>query len=194
MQRRHWLLTLASAALPLLPGCAGLGGPRVITLDEAELSRLVARAFPMNRRLLELLDLQLSAPRLQLLPDSNRLAVALSVAAEDRVFGGIGRGELAFDSALRWSPDDATLRLTQVRVHRVELMAADDLRGAAAARPFTLTGGVQRIGQALAERVLEDLAVYRLSAERQQQLRQQGLQPGAVTVTARGVEITLLNR
>lgn len=194
MQRRHWLLTLASAALPLLSGCAGLGGPRVITLDEAELSRLVARAFPMNRRLLELLDLQLSAPRLQLLPDSNRLAVALAVAAEDRVFGGIGRGELAFDSALRWSPEDATLRLAQVRVRRIELMASGDPRGAAREPAFTLAGGARRIGQALAELVLEDLAVYRLSAERQQQLRRQGLQPGAVTVTARGVEITLASR
>ena len=43
----------------------------------------------------------------------------------------------------------------------------------------------------LAERALEDLAVYRLSADRQATLRQWGVQPGAVTVTARGVEITL---
>jgi len=39
--------------------------------------------------------------------------------------------------------------------------------------------------------MLEDLPIHRLSAERLAALRQWGLQPGAVTVTARGVELTL---
>jgi len=48
-----------------------------------------------------------------------------------------------------------------------------------------------RLGAALVEKVLEDLAIYRLGAEPSSRLREAGLTPGAVTVTARGVEITL---
>ena len=47
------------------------------------------------------------------------------------------------------------------------------------------------LGPALAEKVLDDLVIYRLGVEPQARLREAGLTPGAVTVTARGVEITL---
>jgi len=46
----------------------------------------------------------------------------------------------------------------------------------------------------LAERLLEGLLVYRIGNQRLAQLHQLGLQPGAVTVTARGLEITLARR
>jgi hypothetical protein len=85
------------------------------------------------------------------------------------------------------------LRLTQVRVQQVgfELGAAPAAAGNGANPLAPPTGSQQRLAHALAERVLEDLVLYRLSAERQASLRQLGLQPGAVTVTARGVEVTL---
>ena len=71
MPRRRLLLPLAAA---LLASCAGLGGPKVITLDEAELARLVARHFPLERRAFELIELRVEAPQMALLPQSNRLA------------------------------------------------------------------------------------------------------------------------
>ena len=52
----------------------------------------------------------------------------------------------------------------------------------------------QRIGALLAERVLEDLAVYRLKPQQAERLREAGLRTGAVTVTSRGVEVTLAPR
>lgn len=194
--RRHLLITLvASAAGPvLLSGCAGLGGPTVITLGEAELVGLVNRAFPLQRRLLEVLDVQLSAPHLHLLPERNRLAVDLTLTTQERLLGGSGRGRLGFDSALRWEPADATVRLNQVRVQQLGFDSGGaPALDAVAASPSASgpASGAQRLGRTLAERLLEDLVIYRLSPERQASLRQLGLQPGAVTVTARGVEITL---
>ncbi|OGB05662.1 MAG: hypothetical protein A3E25_14585 [Burkholderiales bacterium RIFCSPHIGHO2_12_FULL_69_20] len=197
MHRRHLLLALASPILVTglmgLPGCAGLGNPSVITLGEAELAALVARAFPLNRRVLEVLDLQLSAPRLRLQPDFNRVSVALTLRAHERLRGGNGRGRLVFDSALRYEPQDASVRLTQVRVQQVDFMPGSSAGPASAALDVLTAqpGPAYRIGRALAELALEDLAIYRLSADRQASLRQRGLQPGAVMVTARGVEITL---
>lgn len=202
MQRRLLLLLSAPAALgavALLAGCAGLGGPRVITLGEAELARLVGASFPVERRLLEVLDVQLAAPTIALLPERNRLSVLLRLKSTERLFGRSLEGRLRFDSALRYEPADASVRLTQVRVVQLDLGATstdlppDGVRagdGGAGAQA-SAAGWLQRLGPALAERVLDELSIYRLGAARLAQLREHGLQPGAVTVTARGVEITL---
>ena len=93
MHRRS-ILTAATRAAALvaglamtlgLPGCAGLGGPRVVTLGEAELNTLVARQFPRQQRLLEVFDVEISRPALRLLPERNRLAVTLALSARDRL-------------------------------------------------------------------------------------------------------------
>ena len=197
MHRRTFLLAPAAAALAgaaaQLQGCANLGQPRVITLSEAELSALVARAFPMQQQVLEVLDLQLSAPRLRLLPEINRISVLLVVRAQERLRGGRGRGELGFDSALRFEPQDASVRLNQVRVQHLDFAAGAESSLALEALT-ALPGAALRIGRGLAERLLEDLVVYRIGDQRLAQLHQLGLQPGAVTVTARGLEITLARR
>lgn len=200
--RRGAALTLPGVPLAWLGGCAGLGGPTVITLGEAELAQLVSRAFPLQRRLFELLEVDLAAPAVRLQPERNRLAVALDIAAQERLFSKAAKGRLVFDSALRYEPVDASVRLQQVRVSQLSLDGGAVVPGAvAAALPAAAapapgasapaTSLSQRLGQALAERMLENLSIYRLSPERLASLRQLGLQPGAVTVTARGVEITL---
>lgn len=210
MNRRLALTALTAVAAPLglLVACAGLTGPTVITLTETELATLIARSFPITRRVLEVIDVQMLAPRLWLLPAQNRLAVDLTVASQERLFGKSGRGQLVFDSALRFEPRDASVRLTQVRVQQLNLDTGSALLegvftdvapgyrpGAAAVAPASpspaLSGAGARIGTALAERALEDLSIYRVPAERLASLRQLGLQPGAVTITARGLEITL---
>lgn len=201
---RRRLLIGASVCAPVLllglGGCAGLGGPQVITLGEPELNTLVGRAFPLRRRLMEVLELEASAPRLRLLPERNRLLVDLSLALSDRLGGNRQAGSLAFDSALRFEPTDQSVRLQQVRVQSMVLggAGAAGLVGsvgvpAATAAASDAAGSTlgNRVARQLAERALEDLAVYRLSPERQTQLKAAGLAPGAVTVTARGVEITL---
>ena len=200
MNRRHLLQTLVAPPVAAgLAACSGLLGPQVITLGEPELAALMGRAFPQTRRVLEVLEVELSTPQLRLIPDRNRLAVVLTLRTRERLLGSAGRGQISFDSALRYEPLDASLRLTQVRVQQIgfDSGAGAGLAGALAgslagtAGAAATASSAQRLGIALAEAVLEDLPLYRLSAERQASLRQVGLQPGAVTVTSRGVEITL---
>jgi len=187
-----WPALLPAGLVLALTGCAGLGGPPVITLGEAELNALAGRHFPLQRRVMEVMEVEASAPRLRLLPERNRLAVALSLALRDRLSQSRQAGQLAFDSALRFEPADQSVRLLQVKVTSVLLDAMPAAAAAsvptAAAAPDNLAA---RLGRTLAERLLEDLPVWRLNAERQAQLKAAGLAPGAVTVTARGVEITL---
>jgi len=191
--KRRQLLRAALAAATGwgLGGCSPWNAPRVITLNEAELVDRVARLFPQSRRLLEVLDIELSTPRLRLLPESNRLALALWLRSRERLLGNAGHGQLAFDCALRWAPQDSSLRLTQVRVQQlwIERGAGPATPPTVATAPREATTPPARLSSALAEKVLEDLVIYRLGAEQQARLREAGLTPGAVT--ARGVEITL---
>ena len=182
--RRRWLaslvITSAAIASASFTGCAVLQSQNSVTLSESDLQRLLERSFPLDRRLLDILDVTVTSPKVRLLPESNRLGTELEVGTRDRLFGGRWRGRLALDSALRYEPSDQSIRLAQVRV-----------------RSFSLDGGVtpgsqaERLGAVLAERVLEDFTVYRVPAERAAQLLRAGVAPGAVTVTQRGVEITL---
>ncbi len=219
--RRRLLLAAAGmsalSAVSGLAGCAGWVGPQTLTLSEAELNALIGRAFPLQRRVLELLDVQMSAPQLRLLPDVNRLAVALVVSTQDRVFGRSARGSLRFDAALRWDAAEATIRLAQVRVQQLRLDGGSGTAALDASQPPTPqtpqtpqtpsppappvgvgdpgampASNAARLGLALAERALEDLPLYRLSPERQARLRQLGLQPGTVRVTAAGLQLILV--
>ena len=174
------LSAVAALAAGVGLGCAGLGGPTTVTLRADEIQALVQKSFPRERRLLEVLDVSITAPRTRLLPDSNRIGAVLDVQARERLLGGSWAGRLDFDAALRWDAVDQSVRLTQVRVQDLLLSSTGN-----AARSST-----ERLGAAVAERMLEDLSLYRLSPERAAQLQQKGYTPSAVTVTSRGVEIT----
>jgi hypothetical protein len=192
LHRKHFLRTAAAALVAGvlgLSGCAQFGGPRTVVLGQDELQKIVEQAFPIDRRLLEALDVSVTAPRVRLLPERNRLATRLDIETRDRLFGGQWRGRLALDSALRYEPSDRSVRLVQVRVSEFLLDGAAGGAGGAGGN----TGRrlqVDRLGAVLAERVLEDLPIYRLTPEREARLIGSGLTPGAITVTSRGVEIT----
>lgn len=179
--RRRLLLTGAVLACALLwAGCAALG-PRNISLSQGELQTLLERQFPRQQRVLELIDVSITRPTLRLLPERNRLATDLELSALERLSGRSARGNLSLDYGLRFEPSDASVRLTQVRVQDFRL----ELGGSANALPMN------RIGALLAERLLDDLAIYRLSPERAQRLRNAGVQNAEINVTALGIEIKL---
>lgn len=168
--------------LALLAGCAASFDPTSYTLDQGDLQRLVDRQFPLERRVLEVLNVSVSAPRLQLLGDRNRLATVLDVAVRDRLFGGRWHGRLELNSQLRYAPGDQTVRLLKVRVDEFTLDKADSPASAQ----------VERVAALVAEGMLEDLVIYRLSPERLARIRSHGLEPGSVAITARGVQIKLV--
>ena len=181
MQRRLYALTLGLAvfAAAWLSGCATMGGPRVVTLSEADLQRLVEREFPHQRRVLELIDVTVARPTLRLLPERNRLGTALDLSATERLGGNTVRGSLDLDYALRFEPADATVRMTQVQVLGSKL----DLGSG------PLSPSANRVGALLAERLLDDFVLYRADARRVKQMQQAGVMAADVVVTPRGVEI-----
>ncbi len=174
--RRHTLSALLALGLS---GCASLLGPPTLRLSEDELDALLQQRLPLQRRVLELFDVSLPAGRLRLLPERERLALALDLQARERVLGGQWRGQMQLDAALRWQTQDHTVRLQQVRVQELRLdSSASPARGPA-----------ERLGAAVAGQLLEGLMVYQLPPDRVQRLQRQGLAPGALRITPRGLEL-----
>ena len=181
MNRRISFAAFAAClfATAWLAGCAGLGGPRNVTLSQADLQAAIDRQFPHQRRILEVIEINVARPTLRLLPEANRIATDLDLAASERIGGRSVRGSLSLDYALRYEPSDASVRLTQVRVQEAKLDMGSG--------PLSPSGA--RIGALLAERLLDDLVVYRADAERLKLIQRAGITAAQIAVTARGVEI-----
>lgn len=184
IDRRRWLGRLgglgASVALAAT-GCAELGLPSAYTLSQSDLLALIARQFPRTERVAEIADVTLSSPRLWLLPQDNRLGVGFSLRAEERLTRRSVLGQLGLDTGVRYEPSDASIRLAQVRVQQFQLEGGGSV--------LPLQG--QRVAALVAERLLENLSVYRLRPEHVQLLRVTGLERPALAVTSRGLEIAL---
>jgi hypothetical protein len=169
---------LVAAGLGLLCGCASID-PRHLTLSAAEVQARVARQFPRQQRLMELLDVSLANPVVRLVPERNRMATTMDLQASERLSGRALRGSLAIDHGLRFEPSDATVRLANVKVEGVKL----ELAGT------PLSGQAARLAALLAERVLDDFVIYRVSDEKRQSLARAGVNDADVAVTANGIEL-----
>lgn len=165
----------------LLVGCAGMAGQRTITFTESDLTRLLERAAPVDRRLLEVIDVHVSAPRIKLLPETNRLFTELDVSTTERMSGKTYGGRIALDYALRYDDTAKAIRLTQVRLGKFELDGV----------PSPTMRGLNRLGVLIAETMLDDLVLYRFKPSDLRNAEGMGFKPGAVTVTSRGIEVTL---
>ena len=173
---------IAALAVASLAGCAPLTAPRSLTLTEADLARWIEKRFPADRRLMEVIDFHIDAPRVRLLPESNRIATEFGLQASDRLFGRSFKGRFVLDGALRYDAPTHEVRLTQVRVESLQF---DGM-------PAPMQATVNRLGGLLAEQLLDEVAVHRFKPEDIERAQRLGLQPGAVTVTPRGVEIALV--
>ena len=180
--RRAHQCTLSLVALAVLAGCASLTGPRTITLTEADVARQLAKQYPLERKLLGELTVRVEAPRVSLRSASNRIATEFDFSGSLSRSGKSSRGTMALDYALRYDEASQAVRMTQVRVGKVNIDGLSDSANAM----------VDKFGSLLAEQLLNDAAIYRFKPEDLRTAEGKGYKPGAVTVTARGVEISLL--
>ena len=105
----------------VLTGCAQMLGPQTLSWSEADVNRMLEKRFPMDKRVLEMLDVTVTRPGVKLVAVSNRLATDLHITALDRLFGNSYHGRIAVESGLRYEPSDHTLRLVDVRLSAFSL-------------------------------------------------------------------------
>lgn len=185
--KRRLLLTLptwivlagaARAAAPDAPGGTGYK----VTLEQ--LQQAVAQRFPRRYEMNGLLKLNVQAPRVRLLPELNRLGTEMVVDAAGPALARTSTGSFDVDFALRYEASDQTLRAHQIRLNALRL---DDM----APGPAAL---LQAYAPTLAGQALKEVVLHQLKPQDLMLTDGLGLEPGAITVTARGLTIALVSK
>jgi hypothetical protein len=173
---------LASALA--LAACASLIGPRTIEIPKEELLSKLGQRFPVTQRVMNLLDISVSAPSLDLLPDTNRVAASIPLVAHEMLGGRDHPGRIKLSFGLRYEPQDLSVRLTGVKIEQV------DIEGL----PALFQQGLTRLGAAVAEERLQDQAVHHFKPDDLRSADRMGYEVGEIRVTATGLAIKLTPR
>ncbi|VVD94649.1 hypothetical protein PMO31116_01788 [Pandoraea morbifera] len=182
--RRGWLSLAGAFVLAAgLAACAGLPFGNDYTFSEAQLQRALDRKFPFDRHVLAVLDVNLSHPRLTLLPERNRLAVAVDATIAHPLDGAPFTGTLAIESALAYDP--ATMSVV-LRDPEVRNFTVDRL-------PERWSRQLNAAGALIATQLLQGAPIYTFKPE---QLNIGGVprQPGQITVLSHGVNVRFDSR
>jgi len=183
----HWALIailgswlLACTGAPLLASMS----PRSVNVPEERLQQALAERFPIKQRLADVLELEVLPPRLSLLPASNRLATDIDLNVADRLMGGRYNGRIALDFGLRFEPSDNTIRMTGARVNRVSMAGV----------PEPYQTAITRNAPRLAERLFDNRVLHQFSDKDLNLVNGLGLEPGEITVTPKGLSVSLVPR
>jgi len=149
------------------------------TVSAEQLQRSVAQRFPLRYPVAGLMNLDLQAPRLRLLPEQNRLSAEMAVDAAGPALQRRHKGTFEVDFALRYEASDHTIRAHQLRIKRLQF-------------PSLQPGVVELLntyGPALAEQSLLEVVLHQLRPQDLALADVMGMQPGSITVTEQGLVI-----
>ena len=173
------LLGLAGAVLPR----AQAQQPS-FTVSAAQLQQVVAQRFPLRYPVQGLLDLDLQAPRLSLLPAQNRLAAEMAVEAAGPALRRSHSGSIRVDFALRYEPSDRSIRAVQLHFQSLQFPSLQP----------AVVELLNSYGPALAQQSLQELVLHQLRPQDLALPDTMGLQPGRITVTDKGLVIGFVNQ
>jgi hypothetical protein len=177
-RRRIGKTLLAAAACGMLASCATIVGPREVDLPLHKLQAGIDRRFPLDNRMLELIDVRLSRPQLAIEPDSDRIALTISADVAPSFLSKSLNGTLALSGHLYVDPARSGVFMADPRVDRLDIGGAE------------LAGQRQlaKIANVVMDEVVRDVPLYSFRAE---DLRYAGVQfvptsiravPGALRV------------
>lgn len=178
MNKLRYLLLLALACV--LAACASLSGPRDIDVPLSKLQAGLDRRFPMQNRAFELFDIELARPRISVLPDSGRVAIALDATMAPPFLRQSYRGKLALSGRLYIDQVKNAVMLTEPQVEGFTLSGVDS------ARQRELT----RVANILMNRILLDVPLYQFRTE---DLQYGGVRfvPTRISTTPRGLTVSV---
>ena len=185
--RRLILISTITLLATSLIGCAALRPqPKTLNISQERLMQLIASQFPFNSKMLEVLDVGVSSPQISFDAANNRINTSLALNVAGSGIAGLltkreYKGALDLSYGLRFEPSDNSVRMTDVKLNKLNVDGAPDLME----RP------ISRLGAALAQRLLSDLPLYKVSEKDLEAAKGWGYKPGAFQVGATGLAITL---
>lgn len=179
--RRHIIRSFALlGSTVLLAGCAGLSGPRDVELPLHKLQAGVERRFPMQNRLMELFDVRLMNPQVQLLPDTDRVGLAMDASVAPPFVSQSWRGRMALSGRLYIDAARNAVLMAEPRVDNFNIEGIDTGR----------QRQLEKVANTLMEKVVSDIPVYTFRPE---ELRYAGVYfvPTRIRTTAKGLVVTV---
>jgi hypothetical protein len=146
---------LSWVAVLLLASCASLMGPRNVEIPIAQLQDSIAKKFPFNNRYLELLDINVSNPRISVQPETNRITTSMDTLIAPPFLARAWKGNLAISGNLKFDPARNALVLGDPRMEQFTVDGLDATYG----RQIT------KIGNLLAGELLQDMPLYTFKPE-----------------------------
>lgn len=102
----------------LLAACAGLIGPRQVELPQERLQSSLERKFPMHQRVLGVFEVELSHPRLTVLPENDRVALAIDLGVSPLLARQSWHGSMLVSGRLRVDSVNNAVYLADAHVDR----------------------------------------------------------------------------
>ena len=178
--RRRLLAGLAAiSGAALLASCASVLGPREVDLPLHKLQAGIDRRFPVDNRLLELFDVRLSRPQLNVLP-GDRVSLTVEASVAQSFLRNPLAGTLAFSGRLYIDQARSGVYLAEPRIERFAVSGIDE----------SVQRQLARAANGLLDRALLDIPVYSF---RMEELRYAGVQyvPTRIATTANGLRVSL---
>ena len=148
------------------------------------IAAMLLAALVLTVPLQGLVDVTLQVPRLRLLPEANRMGAAMAVDAAGPALRSSHAGTFDVEFALRYEASDRTLRAHQIRLGRLDFPS---LKPAA-------TELLNAYAPVLAQQSLGEVTLHQLRPQDTAMFDGLGLQPGAITVTAKGLTVAFVGK
>jgi hypothetical protein len=157
--------------------------PNHYTFSRGDVQKAVARKFPYERTVAQVVDVSLMNPVVGLLPDQNRIAVRLDAHFASPLLVQPVNGRFTVSGQLAY---DAASRSVVLRAPAVDSLTLDG-----GAQAYT-----QQIGAAagvIATQLLTDYPIYTFKPE---QLQFAGVtyEPGTITVLTNGIRVAIVEK
>ena len=180
MQKLVKNFLMLALALGLLASCASVVGPRDIELPLHKLQAGLDRRFPMNNRMLELFEVQLTRPQLAMLHDEGRIGLALDASVTPPFARAAWRGNLALSGRLYIDQARSAVMMGEPRVDRFTVEGVDEAR----------QRQLGKVANVLMEKVVADVPLYHFRPE---DLRYGGVQfvPTRIATSPRGLLVSV---
>ena len=186
MQRRQ--LMQLGTRLALAGATAGVWQPAraqpSYTVTAEQMREALAKRFPRRYQAGGFFALEMQAPTLRLLPKENRLGADIQLEASGPALPERHSGVFDLDFALRYEASDQSIRAHQLKVNTLRFS------GIPPRQAELLTA----YGPALAGQVLRDVVLHQLRPQDLMLADGLGLEPGTITVTAKGLVVGFVTK
>lgn len=149
------------------------------TVSKKQVQQELAQRFPLRYPIAGMLDLDVQAPQLSLLPRQNRVSARMSVEAAGPALRRSHSGTFDVDFALRYEPSDHTIRAYQLNFQNLQISQ--------------LTPQASELlnvyGPAIARQALQEVVLHQLRPQDLAMADSLGMQPHSITVTDKGLVI-----